>query len=157
MGFFLRDVHRQIQDLYEEQVSAYDGESFVVYRGQGLMKLDFENVQKAQGGLISLNNLLSTNTNEKVSLSFTRDASTKVDTVGIFFIMSIDPCLTSTPFAFIKEESYFKRENKILFSMHTVFRVTVIKEMVNKSLLYQVELQLTSGGDQELEALIDRI
>ncbi|CAF1346706.1 unnamed protein product [Adineta ricciae] len=42
MGFFLCDVHRQIQALYEENVSAYDGKSFVVDRGQGLTKLDFE-------------------------------------------------------------------------------------------------------------------
>ncbi|CAF4159663.1 unnamed protein product, partial [Adineta steineri] len=42
MGFFLRDVHQQIQQLHEQQVSSYGRKSFIVYRGQGLMKTDFE-------------------------------------------------------------------------------------------------------------------
>ncbi|CAF0860335.1 unnamed protein product [Adineta steineri] len=77
--------------------------------------------------------------------------------VGILFIMSIDPCLKSTPFASIKEESYFKQEEEILFSMHTVFRVTAVKQMDNKNELYQVELELTSDDDQQLRLLTDRI
>ncbi|UJR34679.1 hypothetical protein I4U23_027456 [Adineta vaga] len=77
--------------------------------------------------------------------------------VGILFIMSIDPCSTSTPFASIREESYFKGEDEILFSMHTVFRVNTIKQINNKNQLYQVELQLTLDDDQELRLLTDRI
>ncbi|CAF4171589.1 unnamed protein product, partial [Adineta steineri] len=157
MGFFLRDVHQQIQQLYEQQVSSYGRKSFIVYRGQGLMKSDFEKLQKAKGGLMSFNNFLSTSKTKEVSLRFARDASTEPNKVGIFFIMSIDPCLKSTPFASIKEESYFKEEEEILFSMHTVFRVNAIKQMDNKNQLYQVELQLTSDDDQQLRLLTDRI
>lgn len=157
MGFFLRDVHRQIQEMYEEQISGYDDKSFVVYRGQGFLKSNFEKLQKAKGGLISFNNFLSTSTNEKVSLSFAQDASTKPNMIGILFIMSIDPCSTSTPFASIREESYFKGEDEILFSMHTVFRVGTIQQIDGKSQLYQVELQLTLDDDQELRSLTGRI
>ena len=157
MGFFLRDVHRQIQEMYEEHMSSYDGKSFVVYRGQGFLKSNFEKLQKTKGGLISFNNFLSTSTNEKVSLSFAQDASTKPNMVGILFIMSIDPCTTSTPFASIREESYFKGEDEILFSMHTVFRVGTIKQIDGKNQLYQVELQLTLDDDEELRSLTERI
>ncbi|CAF0915691.1 unnamed protein product [Adineta steineri] len=157
MGFFLRDVHQQIQQLYEQQVSSYDGKSFKVYRGQGLMKSDFEKLQKAEGGIMSFNNFLSTSTNEKVSLSFARDASTKLDIVGILFIMSIDPCIKSTPFASIKNESYFKEEDEVLFSMHTVFRVSAIKQMGYDHKLYQVELQIMSDDEQQLRLLTDQI
>ncbi|CAF0741148.1 unnamed protein product [Adineta steineri] len=157
MGFYLRDVHKQIQQLCEQQVGSYKRKPFIVYRGQGLMKSDFEKLQKTKGGLISFNNFLSTSKTEDVSLRFARRASTKLDTVGILFIMLIDPCIKSTPFAFIKEESYFKKEEEILFSMHTVFRVSAIRQMVNENQLYQVELQLTSDDDQQLRLLTDRI
>ncbi|CAF1462350.1 unnamed protein product [Adineta steineri] len=157
MGFFLRDVHQQIQQLHEQQVSKYGRKPFIVYRGQGLMKSDFEKLQKAKGGLMSFNNFLSTSTDKEVSLDFAGRASAEPNKVGIFFIMSIDPCLKSTPFASIKEVSYFKEEEEILFSMHTVFRVNAIKQMDKKNQLYQVELELTSDDDQQLRVLTDRI
>ncbi|CAF0820088.1 unnamed protein product [Adineta steineri] len=157
MGFFLRDLHQQIQKLYEQQISTYGTKPFVVYRGQGLLKSDFEKLQKTKGGLMSFNNFLSTSTNKEVSFEFAECASTTTDTVGILFIMSIDPCLKSTPYASIKEMSYFKEEEEILFSMHTVFRVVAIKPMDNENQLYQVNLQLTSDSDQQLRLLTDRI
>ncbi|CAF0749697.1 unnamed protein product [Adineta steineri] len=157
MGFFLRDLHQQIQQLFEQQISTYDRKPLVVYRGQGFMKLDFEKLQNTKGGLISFNNFLSTSKNEKLSLSFAIDASTEPDKLGILFIMSIDPSIKLAPFASIKEVSYFKEEEEILFSMHTVFRVGTIKQMGNKNQLYQVELQLTSDDDQQLRLLTDRI
>ncbi|CAF3904094.1 unnamed protein product [Adineta steineri] len=157
MGFFLRDVHQQIQQLHEQQVSSYGGKPFLVYRGQGLMKTDFEKLQEAKSGLMSFNNFLSTSKDKEVSLEFAGRASSKPDMVGIFFIMSIDPCLKSTPFASIKEVSYFKEEDEILFSMHTVFRVNAMKQMDSKNQLYQVELELTSDDDQQLRSLTDRI
>ncbi|CAF3958090.1 unnamed protein product, partial [Adineta steineri] len=157
IGFFLRDLHQQIQQLYEQQISTYGKEPFVVYRGQGFTKSDFEKLQKAKGGLISFDNFLSSSKNEQVSLSFAQDASTKPNMVGILFIISIDPSIKSAPFAFIKEVSYFKQEDEILFTMHTVFRVGAIKQMGNKNQLYQVELQLTSDDDQQLQLLTNRI
>ncbi|CAF1222864.1 unnamed protein product [Adineta steineri] len=157
MGFFLRDLHQLIQQLYEKQLSSYDEKSFVVYRGQGLMKTDFEILQKTKGGLMSFNNFLSTSKDKEVSLEFAGCASTKPNTVGILFTMSIDPCIKSTPFASIKNESYFNEEDEILFSMHTVFRVVAIKQIGNKNQLYQVELQLTSDDDQQLRLLTDWI
>ncbi|CAF0791588.1 unnamed protein product [Adineta steineri] len=157
MGFFLRDVHQQIQQLHEQQVSSYGQKPFLVYRGQGLMKSDFEKLRKTKGGLMSFNNFLSTSTDKEVSVHFARRASAEPDKVGILFTMSIDPCIKSTPFASIQEVSYFKGEEEILFSMHTVFRVNTIKQMDNKNQFYQVELQLTSDDDQQLRLLTDRI
>ncbi|CAF0760316.1 unnamed protein product [Adineta steineri] len=157
MGFFLRDVHQKIQQLYKQQVSTYERKPFILYRGQGLMESDFEKLQKTKGGLISFNNFLSTSKTKDVSLGFAQGASAQPNKVGILFIMCIDPCIKSTPFASIKEESYFKEEEEILFSMHTVFRVIAIEQMDNKNQLYQVELQLTSDDDQQLRLLTDRI
>ncbi|CAF4415464.1 unnamed protein product, partial [Adineta steineri] len=61
MGFFITDLHRDIQRLHSEQ---FDGEqsdkTFTVYRGQGLSKEDFTKMTKTEGGLLSFNNFLST-------------------------------------------------------------------------------------------------
>ncbi|CAF0909890.1 unnamed protein product, partial [Adineta steineri] len=90
MGFFISHLHQQIQQLYKQQVNSYGKKPFIVYRGQGLMKSDFEKLQKTKGKLISFNNFLSTTKTKDVSLDFARCASTRPDTVGILFIMSID-------------------------------------------------------------------
>jgi hypothetical protein len=60
MGFFVRDLNQQIGELHKKQVGNYHGKSFIVYRGQGLLKTDFEKLQKTKGGLMSFNNFLST-------------------------------------------------------------------------------------------------
>ncbi|CAF1368616.1 unnamed protein product [Adineta steineri] len=157
MGFFIHDLHQQIQQLHQQQINSYHGKSFIVYRGQGLSKTNFENLRKAQGGLVSFNNFLSTSTEQDIALGLAYSASENVDMAGILFIMSIDPSIISAPFASIKERSYFKEEDEILFSMHTVFQVVAIKQMDNENQLYQVELQLTSDDDQQLRLLTDRI
>ena len=157
MGFFIRDLHNQIQELYQNQVSTYGGQSFTVYRGQGLFITDFEKLQKNIGGLISFNNLLSTSTKRDVSLRFTTDALIKTGMVGVLFRMTIDPSISSTPFASIHEHSFYPKEEEILFSMHTVFRVHAVSKIDDSKALYEVDLQLTADNDQELRALTEVI
>ncbi|CAF0878240.1 unnamed protein product [Adineta steineri] len=158
MGFFLRDVHTQIRQHYEQQIDSYGGKSFVVYRGQGLVKSDFEKLQKTKGGLMSFNIFLSTSKDREVSLEYAGRASSKLDMVGILFIMSIDPRIKSTPFASVTELSYFEaQEEEILFSIDTVFRVNAIKQMDENDQIYEVELELTSDDDEQLRVLTDRI
>ncbi|CAF3974790.1 unnamed protein product [Adineta steineri] len=157
MGFLIHDLHQQIQQLHQQQINSYHGKPFIVYRGQGLSKTNFEKLQKTKGGLMSFNNFLSTSTEKDLPVGFALSALENTDTVGVLFEMFIDPCIKSTPFASIKEKSYFNKENEILFSMHTVFRVGAVNQIENNSQLYQVELQLTSDDDQQLRLLTDRI
>jgi hypothetical protein len=37
VGFLIRDLHQQIQELHRKQVGTYHGNSFNVYRGQRLL------------------------------------------------------------------------------------------------------------------------
>jgi tetratricopeptide (TPR) repeat protein len=157
MGFFIHDLHRQIEELHRKQIGSYQGKSFTVYRGQGLLAIDFQKIRKTKGGLISFNSFLSTSEKREVSFEFAERALGKSDMVGILFRMSIDPSVSSAPFAAIKEVSYFQTENEILFSMHTVFRIGDINKMDKNNLLYQVELKLTADDDQQLRTLTERI
>ena len=125
MGFFIGDLHRQIDQLHKEQFNGHPtGKTLTVYRGQGLSKGDFDQMQQTKGGLMSFNNFLSTSQNRHVSLGFVDNALTNPDLVGVLFVMTIDPSKSSTPFASINGVSYFKeKEDEVLFSMHTVFRI----------------------------------
>jgi tetratricopeptide (TPR) repeat protein len=157
MGFFIHDLHRQIEGLHKKQVRSYHGKPFIVYRGQGLSTTDFDKLQKTKGGLMSFNNFLSTSKVREVSLGFARGALGKNDTVGILFKMTINPSVSSAAFAAIRDVSYFNTEEEILLSMHTVFRIGEINRTDKNNPLYQVELKLTADDDEQLRTLTERM
>ncbi|CAF1475081.1 unnamed protein product [Adineta steineri] len=157
MGFFINDLHRDIQRLHSVQLdSPASGRTFTVYRGQGLSKVDFTEMTETKGGLLSFNNFLSTSKNRDISLSFAHQAATNPDLVGVLFVISINPTDSTTPFASVSDVSYFHTEDEVLFSMHTVFRIEDIQPMDENNHLYQVNLTLTNDNDQDLRALTDR-
>ena len=158
MGFFIRDLHKHIAQLHQEQ---YDGRDyshpFVVYRGQGLTTKDFEQLVNSKGGLLSFNAFLSTSKNRNVSLDFAFQTASHSNMVGILFIMKIDPSKCSTPFANVQEVSAYPIEEEILFSMHSVFRIGNIKQISKNDHLWEVHLTLTSDNDPELHALAESL
>ncbi|CAF0851251.1 unnamed protein product [Adineta steineri] len=158
MGFFINDLQCDIQRLHLEQFNDHQsGTTFTVYRGQGLPKEDFTEMTKTKGGLLSFNNFLSTSKNRNVSLDFAQQAAINPDLVGILFVMSINPTHSTTPFACVSDVSYFHTEDEVLFSMHTIFRIGVIKPIDGDNHLYKVNLTLTNDNDQDLRTLTDRI
>jgi tetratricopeptide (TPR) repeat protein len=157
MSFFVRDLHLQIEKLYRNQISTYRKKSFIVYRGQGLLKTDFEKLVESKGGLICFNNFLSTNEDPYVSLPFAKGALENLNMVGILFKMTIDPSISSSPFVAIRKVSLFQTEEEIFFSMHTVFRIGEINKIDDSKLLYQVDLKLTADDDQQLRNFTEHI
>jgi tetratricopeptide (TPR) repeat protein len=157
MGFFIGDLHRHIDELHKEQFDGHhSGTSFTVYRGQGMSKVEFEKMTATKGGLLSFNCFLSTSKDRAVSLEFADRAATNPDLVGILFVMTIDPAQSTTPFASVVDVSCYK-EDEVLFSMNTVFRIRDIKPMGENHRLFEVELILTSDNDKDLRVLTDRI
>ncbi|CAF3102703.1 unnamed protein product [Rotaria sp. Silwood2] len=77
--------------------------------------------------------------------------------VGILFIINVNPSMLSTPFASINDVSYFTMEKEILFSMQTIFRLSDIKTSGTNDRLWYIHLTLTSDSDQQLNDLIERI
>jgi len=159
MGFFIRNLHENIQRLHAEQYSGYrKWYSYTVFRGQGLSKTDFEKLKQTKGGLLSFNSFLSTSKKQNVALNFARRSIVNSDLIGVLFVMTIDPTLSSTPFASIKNVSYYQTEREILFSMHSVFRINSIKQIDHdNNRLWQVELTLTSDDDSQRRDLTERI
>jgi tetratricopeptide (TPR) repeat protein len=158
MGFFIRDLHRQIEQLHKEQFSDQDSsKTFIVYRGQGLSITDFKQMQKLKGGVLSFNNILSTSQDRSISLDFARHALAAPNSYGVLFQMTINPAKLSVPFASVREVGYSSDDNEILFSMHTIFRIGEIKQIDKNDRLWQVELTFTSDIDPRFYALTDHI
>ena len=157
MGFFVHDLHRQIEQLHRVQVSQYGGKQLTLYRGQSLSSADFEKLKSTQGGLLSFNSFLSTSKNSAVSLDFATTFSKKDGTVGILFVVTVDPALTSTPFAEIGQFSFFETEAEVLFSMHSVFRIDRVKGLDKQGRLWEVRITLTADDDPQLRRLTERM
>jgi tetratricopeptide (TPR) repeat protein len=159
LGFFIGDLHRQIEQLHEKQFgSPSSNKSFSVYRGQGMDKEQFEKMTTNKGGLLSFNCFLSTSKDRNVSLDFAQRAKTNADMVGVLFVMTINPAQSTTPFASVIDVGcYAGDEDEVLFSMHTVFRIGNITPMDKDYRLFQVELTLTSDNDKDLRELTDRM
>lgn len=157
MDFFIRNLHEHIARLHAQQ---YNGHKylFTVYRGQGFSETDFDQLKKTEGGLLSFNSFLSTSKKQNIALSFARRSALNPDLIGVLFTMTIHTNLTSTPFASIKNISYYQAEREILFSMHSVFRVNYIKQIDHDNdRLWEVGLTLTSDDDPQRHDLTERI
>ena len=159
LGFFISDLHRQIEELHREEFgSAGSNQKFTVYRGQGMEKAEFEKMLASKGGLISFNCFLSTSRADHISLGFAKGAVNNPQLVGVLFVMTIDPALPDTPFASVaKVGAMGAKEDEVLFSMNTVFRIGVIKQLGDNPRLFRVELSMTSEKDNDLRLLMDRI
>ncbi|CAF1322133.1 unnamed protein product [Adineta steineri] len=158
MGFFIKDLHHDIQRRHSEQFHGdQSGTTFTVYRAHRLSREDFTEMTKTKGGLLSFNNFLSTSKNRDVSLNFAQQPATNPDLVGILFVMSINPTDSTTPFASVSDVSYFHTDDEVLFSMHTIFRIGDIEPLDEKDNLYQVNLTLINDNDQDIHTLTDHI
>ena len=156
MGFFIHDLHRQIEQLHREQVGQYGGKTFNLYRGQGLSTTDFVKLKNTQGGLLSFNSFVST-TKDRERARFLADSSSYAkDKVGILFVMTIDSKLDSSPFADIDPFSYFDdKEDEVLFTMHSVFRINRVEGLDDSGPPMEVRLTLTADDDPELRLVTE--
>jgi tetratricopeptide (TPR) repeat protein len=157
LGFFIRDLHRHIEQLHKKQSKGFQ-KKFTLYRGQALLSDIFDKIKDTKGGLLSFNTFLSTSTEPEIATAFAESALVDPSLVGVLFIISIDTSVPSAPFANLDEVSCYKtKEKEILFSMHTVFRISDIKRSNRSNGLWDVHLTLTSDNDQQLNTLMERM
>jgi len=158
MGFFVRDLHNQIVALHLQQYSKrHDKKTFTVYRGQGLSLKDFDDLKNAQGGLLSFNNFLSTSLDQEVSLAFAESNQGDPNLIGILFQITIDPSISSSIFANVRDFGHFEEEEEILFSMHSIFRIQLVKKIDGYDRLWQVNLTLVHENNSQLHVLTERL
>jgi hypothetical protein len=154
LGFFIRDLHRDLEKIHLEKIHSHEGQFLTVYRGQTFTNEKFEKLKEMKDGLISFNNFLSTSLNEDVSINFScRGLKKKSDSVGILFHMTIDLTTAAIPFAAIEKTSNFESEKEVLFSTHSIFRIGEITPIEEKN-MWRVNLTMTNEINSHLSVLI---
>ena len=151
MGFFIKDLHEQIDRLHKQQFGNDGSERHLtVYRGQGMTKVEFNKLQQTKGGLLSFNNFLSTSKKREISMNFACNGATNPANIGILFVITIQADQSSAPFASIADLSCFgKLEDEVLFAMHSIFRIDDIRPMDDHANVYTVDLTLTNDSDKD--------
>ena len=121
MKFFIQDLYRQIEEIYSHMNKTH---SLIVYHGQGMSNVEFENLQKYKGELLSFDNFLLTNIDRQVSFDFAMQSLNYSNRIAVLFKINIDPSISSKSFALIDNIDHLSQTNKqILFSLHTIFRI----------------------------------
>ena len=121
-GFFLRDLNQQIESQNQEQIDNY-----VVYHGQGLPTKDAEKLVEMNHGILSFHTFLLAYKNPMISLNFAKNASMKINTIGIQFHISIQ----STKLPHVIDS------NAVLFPLNSTFRIENIEKIDE---IYRIDL-----------------
>ena len=105
---------------------------------------------------MSFNNFLSTSLDREVSLAFAESNHDNPDLIGVLFEITIEPTISCTSYANVRDTSAYQTEEEILFSMHSVFRIGQINRIDGNDRPWQVKLALTSDSDPELLTLTSK-
>lgn len=157
MAFFIQDLHQQISKIHNDNYQTTTTSTKVIYLGQSMSNIDFEKITNNACGLLSFNSFILTSKNQQTSLLFAKRSANKPDLTGVLFQMTIDPSISSVPFAALDGIGYSTDGNEqILLSMHTVFRIDELYQIDDR--LWQINLTLTSDDhDERLKKLNNHI
>ncbi|UJR12923.1 hypothetical protein I4U23_017097 [Adineta vaga] len=162
LRYFIQDLHNQLALLqvdYLKRLQRYNSPILKLYRGQVMIWKDFENKFRAnKGNLISMNSFLSTTTDRYVARAFASDGAVPDPQVhvSVLYEIIVDTRLShSVPFAEIGDQSNFKDENEVLFSMGAIFRIEETCE--EHKCLWTVKLTLTTDEDEQWNILTEHL
>ncbi|CAF1615618.1 unnamed protein product, partial [Adineta ricciae] len=156
-GFFIKDLHLQIEQLHEDQASKKK-DNPTLYRGITMTEKQFKELHKSEKGLLAFNNFVSTSRDPTIAQGFIqRSLGANHRLIGILFIINVDPSISSTKYADIEEISDVHEESETLFSLDAVFRIGSITQVQDEPQVWTVELDLSDNRDKKLNTLMDRM
>ena len=152
MAFFIRDLLDEINKKY---VEIEQPTKITVYRGQGMLENEFEDIKKNEGALLSFNNFLSTTTDRDVAQMFSVSSRDDSDMIGILFQMEVNSSVPDISYACLKDMSNFEDEDEILFSMSTIFRIEKLNQIEDR--LWIIKLIAINANDSSIQSLTQHI
>ena len=153
MGFFIKDLHQQIEKLQLETLRTIRL-PIMGYRSQNITHEDFERMKSITGNLLAFNNFILADPDYQESLELARRARNNGTGIGVLFQLKVESVKTSSPFAALHNMTYSQEKGKyILFSMHSIFRIVEIKEVENR--LWEIDLVLAEANDEQITSLSD--
>ena len=157
MGAFISDLHRDIEQLHGEHFNDWHtSDTFTVYRGQRLCKARFEGIKNTKVALLFSDTFLSISKDREVAVAFVESNQTNIEFL-VLYAMTFDSSKPTTPFACIKGVSGFNKEDELLSSMHTIFRIGDIRQSAENQRFVEVDLTLTSNNHTYLRLLTECI
>ncbi|CAF4773005.1 unnamed protein product [Rotaria sp. Silwood1] len=126
LGFFIRDLHEQLEKLHSKQFKKGKGKLLTVYRGQGLPQSDLQKLKSHVGSLFSFNHFLSASPDRLISIAYARQAAENQESIGVLFVITVDLSISSTPFANIRDLQYHSGQELVLFKNESLSQIQEI-------------------------------
>ncbi|UJR16977.1 hypothetical protein I4U23_003875 [Adineta vaga] len=150
MNFFIRNLHRQIEQVYLETIPHCQ---ITTYHSQGITHAILEKLKHNKNNLISFNTFLLTNTNRDLALNMARHLQESNELISILFRITIDPSISQTPFVTLDGIAYSQEmQNRILFSFQPIFRIGEMNK--NDNNMFEIELTLIDHYDEQMKDFI---
>ena len=144
--FLMRDLRQQLAQYQCAQ-------PVLAYRGQVMSGEELKLLKQSTEKLISVNSFLSTSLDRKVTLTFLKPVT---GLERVLFEIEADPNLVrKKPFANIREFSYFKEEEEILFMPGSIFRTKEVK--CDNDGVWSVRLVMCADDDHDLKTLFEHM
>jgi hypothetical protein len=154
LRYFIRHLHQQIISVAANQPKL--PVSTMIYRGQRMKMNEFNIFNKGTGGLLSFNNFLSTSLDQNVAKLFATVSKGMTDEISIIFEMDIQGGKQIYPYIRVGELGFFNdKEQEILFSLGTVFRIDKIKKLDENH--YAINLSVNHESDEALKKYIEKL
>lgn len=149
--FFLSDLLNQLKLLHNEFMEIFDDMILTVYRGGCVSINELENLKNNIGGFVSFNTFLSTSLEKDVALLFAGQGDSRPLRESVLFQIKIFEQNNLKPFANIKEKSFMKDEDEILFSLGTIFRIESVESL--NEYIWIINLTLSGDEDSQIQNL----
>lgn len=157
LHFFIKDLHTQLEQLYNIYKPSLESRIFTVYRGLALPMHIFDKILRHEvNNLIAFNTFLSTNLNKTIALENIRNKH-NINNELVLFQIEIDTKKFQCPFADISRLSAFECDNEILFSIGTIFRIDSIGKEKTHDGIWIINLSLIDENDKQLKREMKQI
>ncbi|CAF1174508.1 unnamed protein product [Rotaria magnacalcarata] len=141
--------------LESEERKFSSNTTLTVYRGQKILKTEFELLRQRIGSFIATNGFVSTSLDADVALMFTGYGSPCPESLCIvLFEIQVDPSVESVIFALIEGESNFIDEKEVLFSLNAVFTIKSI-DFDDKYQVWKVVMSPSDDGARYVNRFLE--
>ncbi|CAF0784554.1 unnamed protein product [Adineta steineri] len=155
---FIKDMNLTLLQLYDKRKPS--NEPLILYFGQVLSDYDFETIRQNRGGLVSVDQFISTNPDMNVAVLFIKQqnfSKSNTNRIRVLFRIHIDQKVQPiVPYANIGAISDFVHIQEYLISMSSVFRIDKV-ELTDTSSIWLVQLTLIDKNDIQYNNIIQDI
>ncbi|CAF4350976.1 unnamed protein product, partial [Didymodactylos carnosus] len=155
--FYIADLYRQLQKEHSKFMESFTDDEYIltVYRGQHLKGDEFQELKDNIGRLISVSTFLSTTYKKDIASILAGDGSRSPILESILFEIQINTSIHTKPYANIKGLN-FGREDEILLSIGTIFRIESVEKQTGSE-IWSVKLLLHTEDDEQLKVLSEQM